>query len=92
LYSFSSAVSSFFSFADSSVSAAFFLSSLTLLLLLMMVSMMLSPSESPAFDPLDSRYGLGVVKDAAQGAAQGVVVDVDQQGALPLAGQQSGRR
>ena len=44
LYSFSSSVSSFFSFAVRSPSLALFLSSLTFSLLLMMVSMMLSPS------------------------------------------------
>ena len=87
LYSFSSAVSSFFSFRVSSSSFAFFLSSLTFSPLLMMVSMTLSPRERQAFDTLDRGHGLGTVEDPAQG----VVVDVDQQSALPLAGQQ-GRR
>ena len=84
LYSFSSSVSSFFSFAVRSPSLALFLSSLTFSLLLMIVSMMLSPSAAPAFDPLDRCHRLGVVEDATQR----VVVDVHQQSALPLASQQ----
>ena len=83
LYSFSSSESSFFSFGVMS-SPFSFLVSLTFSLLLMTVSKMSLAERPEALDLHDRFERLGVVEDLAQR----VVVDVDQQSRLPLAGEQ----
>ena len=87
LYSFSSSVSSFFSFAVRSLVLGLVLELLDLLALVDDRLDDVVAQRAPALDALDGGHRLGVVQDAAQR----VVVHVHEQRALPLAGQQRGR-
>ena len=87
LYSFSSSVSCFFSFSVSSLVLGLVLEFLDLLALVDDGLDDVVAQRAPALDALHGGHRLGVVEDAAQG----VVVHVHEQRALPLARQQRGR-